>query len=112
MSTSTCVRKHLICELQTKEYCTCMMVLWHILVVLCEMFSVTPVMKDGEVVWTHCMVSTPARIESSAFLPVGTPKHLLCKQLLLTMKTHFITLWMRVRLSATAPVSLNGCGGP
>jgi hypothetical protein len=33
MSTSTCIRKHLICELQLKEYCTCMMVLRHILAV-------------------------------------------------------------------------------
>jgi hypothetical protein len=34
-------------------------------------------------------------------------------QLLLTTKKHFtIALWMPVRLSATAPASLHGCGGP
>jgi hypothetical protein len=32
-------------------------------------------------------------------------------QLLLTVKRH-IALWMSVRLSATAPESLNGRGGP
>jgi hypothetical protein len=37
----------------------------------------------------------------------------LCMQLLLTAKRHFnIALWMPVRLSATAPASFNGCGGP
>jgi hypothetical protein len=36
-----------------------------------------------------------------------------CVQLLLTMKRHLtIALRMPVRLSATAPPSLNGCGGP
>jgi hypothetical protein len=56
ISISTYVQKHLICELQLKEY---MKVLWHILAVLCEMFSIT--YRDG---WTgrggHCMASTLA----------------------------------------------------
>jgi hypothetical protein len=32
-----------------KECCTCLMVLRHILAVLCEMFSVKPIMTDGNV---------------------------------------------------------------
>jgi hypothetical protein len=57
----------------------------------------------------HCMASTLVRCESSGFLPVG---HTLM-QLLLTTKRHFtIAVWMPVRLSATAPPSLNGCGTP
>jgi hypothetical protein len=37
----------------------------------------------------------------------------LCMQLLLTTKEHVtIVLWMPVRLPATTPPSLNGCGGP
>jgi hypothetical protein len=39
------------------------------------------------------------------------PVTLLCMQLLLTTKRH-ITLWMPVKLSATTPASLHGCGGP
>jgi hypothetical protein len=46
MPVSTCVRKHLISELQLKG---CMMLLRHILAALCEMFSVTPVMTNGQV---------------------------------------------------------------
>jgi hypothetical protein len=35
----------------------------------------------------------------------------LCMQLLLTTKRHFtVALWMAVKLSATIPASLNGCG--
>jgi hypothetical protein len=34
-----------------------------------------------------------------------------CMQLLLTTKRH-IAFWMPVRLSATTPPSVNGCGGP
>jgi hypothetical protein len=73
MSTPTCVPKYLICEFSLKECDTCMMVFRHILAVLCEMFSVTWLMdKDRR---THCMASMlHARFESSAFLPVGTPK--------------------------------------
>jgi hypothetical protein len=38
---------------------------------------------------------------------------LLCMQLLLTTKRRFtIAVWMPVRLSATAPPSVNGCDGP
>jgi hypothetical protein len=44
---TTCVRKHLISELWLKEYCTCMTVFQHILAMLCEMFSITPVITDG-----------------------------------------------------------------
>jgi hypothetical protein len=47
MSTTTCVRKYLICDLSLKEYCTCMMVLRHILAVLCELSSITPIITDG-----------------------------------------------------------------
>jgi hypothetical protein len=37
----------------------------------------------------------------------------LCMQLLLTTERYFaIALWMFVRLSATTPASLSGCGGP
>jgi hypothetical protein len=43
----TCIPKHLVSELKLNEYCTCMMVLRHILAVLCEMFSVTPIITDG-----------------------------------------------------------------
>jgi hypothetical protein len=33
---------------QSEHKCgTCMMVLWHILAVLCEMFSTTPIISDG-----------------------------------------------------------------
>jgi hypothetical protein len=36
-----------------------------------------------------------------------------CLKLLLAMKRHFtMALWMPVRLTATAPASLSGCGGP
>jgi hypothetical protein len=36
-----------------------------------------------------------------------------CVQILLTTKRHFtIALWIPVKLSATAPASLSGCGGP
>jgi hypothetical protein len=52
------------------------------------------------------MASTPARFESSRFLPVGTP------EIPVYAAPVDIALWMPVRLSATTPASLSGCGGP
>jgi hypothetical protein len=51
-ATTTEISSYMICQSYQKMYhwqseheCgTCMMVLWHILAVLCEMFSVTPIM--------------------------------------------------------------------
>jgi hypothetical protein len=53
---------------------TCLMVLRHILAMLCEMFSVIPIMTHGEVEEDplHCLYL--ARFESFWFLPLGTPK--------------------------------------
>jgi hypothetical protein len=73
MSASAYLWKYLICELQQKEYHACMMVLRHMLAVLCEMFSVTAVMTEGQMEEDHCMAFTLARFQSSGFLPVGTP---------------------------------------
>jgi hypothetical protein len=43
----------------------------------------------------------------------GDTWNLLWMQILLIMKRHFsIALWLPVRLSATIPASMNGCGGP
>jgi hypothetical protein len=43
----------------------------------------------------------------------GDPYKPLCMELFLTMKRQCtIALWMPVRLFATSPASLNGCGGP
>jgi hypothetical protein len=74
MCISTCVRKNYSCKLQVKEYCTCMMVLQHILAVLCEMFSIEPILTNGQVQdpshGLHaCQISILYRV-----LPVGTPK--------------------------------------
>jgi hypothetical protein len=39
-----------MCHWQSEhKYGTCMMVLWHVLAMLCEMFSITPIMTDGQV---------------------------------------------------------------
>jgi hypothetical protein len=76
------------------------------------MFSIAPVMTDGQVEEDTLLASTLATFESSGFLPVGHLKPLYM-QLLLTTKRHFtIALWAPVRLSATTPAALNGCGGP
>jgi hypothetical protein len=56
-TTTTEVSSYMICQSywrlyhwQSEQECgTCVMVLRHILAVLCEMFSVTPIMADGEV---------------------------------------------------------------
>jgi hypothetical protein len=100
---STCGRKHLICELWLKE---CMMALRHIVAELCEMFSISWPMDRYR--RTYCMASTLTGLESSGFLPVGTPK----KPCVCSSCWHFtIALWMPVRQSATAPPSFDGRGG-
>jgi hypothetical protein len=59
---------------QSQHECgTCMMVLRHILAVLCEMFSVTPVMTNGYVEEDPLYRLNARRFESSGFLPVETP---------------------------------------
>jgi hypothetical protein len=70
--------------------------------------DVLNIMTDGQR-RSHCMASTVTRLESSVFLPVGTPKHpCVCSSC-----WHFtIALWMPVRLAATTPASLDGCSGP
>jgi hypothetical protein len=82
--------------------------------VLCEMFSVTPVMPDGQVEEDPLRgLHAPRQIWIfwiSTCRDTWTP---LCMQLLLTTERHFtIPLWMPVRLSATAPASLHGYCGP
>jgi hypothetical protein len=52
-----------------------MMVLQHILAMLCEMFSVTPIMTDGKVEVDPSMALTLTRFESSGFLRVEAPKN-------------------------------------
>jgi hypothetical protein len=39
---------------------------WHILAMLCEMFSITPIMTNGYEE-DHCMASTLTRFESTGF---------------------------------------------
>jgi hypothetical protein len=51
MSISTSVQKHLICELQWKEYCWCFTVFQHILAMLCTMLWITLIMADGLTSW-------------------------------------------------------------
>jgi hypothetical protein len=56
-TTTTEISSHMMCQSYCKMYhwqsehecAPCMMMLWHILAVLCEMFSVTPIMTDAEV---------------------------------------------------------------
>jgi hypothetical protein len=48
-----------------------MMVLWYIFAMLFEMFSVTPIMIEDPL----RDFSTLAKFESSAFLPVETPRN-------------------------------------
>jgi hypothetical protein len=85
-----------------------MTALRYILAVLCEIFSITPISTDGYVEEDSLHDLHAAKFESSGFLSMAT-----LKALCMTMKKHFtIALWMRVRLSATTPASLNGCGGP
>jgi hypothetical protein len=82
-ATTTEISSHMNCQSSWKVYhrqsqheCdTCVILLRHILAVLCEMSSITPIMTDGYVEEDHCMTSMlHARFESSGYLPVGTPK--------------------------------------
>jgi hypothetical protein len=78
--------------------------------VLCEMFTITPVITEEKAEGEHCIASTLTRIESSGILPVGTPKTL-SMRLLLTTEGHFtIALRMPVTLTATAPASREAAG--
>jgi hypothetical protein len=61
-----------VSELWLEEF---MIVLSHILAVVCEMFSETTVMTDGQI--GEDQLRDP-RFESSGFLPVGTPKTTVC----------------------------------
>jgi hypothetical protein len=56
------------------EFGTCMMALRHILVVLRDMFSPTPIMTDGSVEGDQLHDLQARQFESSAFLPLGRPK--------------------------------------
>jgi hypothetical protein len=85
------------------------MALRHILVVLWEMFSISwPMVEEGPLHGLHAH-----RTWILWMFTCGDTYNSLCMQLLLTTKRHFtIALWLPVRLSATTPASLNGCGGP
>jgi hypothetical protein len=72
--------------------------------VLCEMFSITPIIWIGRGGPTACPPRPP---------DLNPLDFYLCEGNLLTTKTRFtIALWMPLRLSATTPASLNGCDGP
>jgi hypothetical protein len=106
MSISSRVRKHWICELQLKEYYTCMMVLRHI-------FSraVRDILNNtchdrgigrGPTVW-------PPRSPDLNPLDFYPRRHLNTFVYAAPVDN---ALWMPVRLSTTVPASLHGCGGP
>jgi hypothetical protein len=65
--------ENLFCELRLKEYYTCMMVLWHVLAMLCKMFSVTPITIIGLEEDPLCGLHAH-RIWIICILPLGTPK--------------------------------------
>jgi hypothetical protein len=115
-ATTTEISAYMICQSywQSKhERGTCVMVLRHILAVLCEVFSVIAIMTDGQVE-EDPLHGLHAHLTSVLWIftcrDTWKPS---CMQLLLATKKHFtVALWLTVRLSATAPASLNWCGGP
>jgi hypothetical protein len=58
------------------------------------------------------MASTVTRFQSSGFVPVGKPKILVYAAPVDNEEALHHRMWMPVRLSATAPAFLSGCGGP
>jgi hypothetical protein len=90
-----------------------MMALRHILAVLWEMLSVTPIMADGQVEEVPLHALHAHQIWILWIFDSGDTKKSICIQLLLTTKRRFnISVWIPIRLSATAAERLNGCDGP
>jgi hypothetical protein len=91
---------------------TCVMVLRHILAVLCEIFSITAIMTDGQVVEDaqHGLHSPHIWIPW-IFTCRGHLQTLVYAAPLENEETLHHRMWMPVRLSATTPASLNEYSG-
>jgi hypothetical protein len=80
------------------------MMLRHISDVLCEVFSITPVMTDGQVDDDPLYSLYARKVSIIRIFTCGHEGIPLCMQLLLTSKKHFsVALWMPVSLICIYP---------
>jgi hypothetical protein len=89
------------------------MVLWHILAMLCKMFTITPIVTDRQVKEDPWHSLHARQIWILWIFTCGDSWNPLYIQILLPTRRHFtIVLWKPVRLSAATTASLNECSSP